>query len=548
MRKKPGDEQPIDLDRRLVITGIGKTLALLSISQVSCGRNDRSAGATAGPVGRPGDLDESTDFDVCIIGSGFAGGFLGDSLARNGIKVVILESGFETRSYSSDRRFMQLEVFRSSGPLEYPVAQARFRGVGGTSWLWGGFCSRLQPIDLTSNAYTPPGAGWPITYRDLEPYYEQVERTLNVEGAVESSYHPPRKTAYPVAADDKDPDIAAVSKAAGIVTSPQARCIPPFRVARNQIPRIQSSPSGAVIQGVTVTRLLAGEGGHVVGAETKDLDRKVRVVRARAYVVACGGLESPRLLLLSRSPEFQNGIGNNHDLVGRCFMEHRNMGFLGRVPVGWGAVVRRSSFNITYQFHKQFKEEGLGGIQLSLRLSPVERRDVRDFKVTESLRKMWSPDLDIGAGLEMQPSPQNRVTLDPELKDYFGNPVSNLYLSESGMDVRSRERARELIQKIYATLKAENVRESPGGGWAHHHMGTCRMGSDPRSSVVDATLRVHGTSNLFVAGSSVFVTSGCAGPTVTLSALALRLADHLRSQLNEGSFTAAPAARSAIGA
>ena len=136
----------------------------------------------------------------------------------------------------------------------------------------------------------------------------------------------------------------------------------------------------------------------------------------------------------------------------------------------------------------------------------------------------------------MEPSPQNRVTLDSELKDYFGNPVANLYLSESERDIKTWERARQLILKIYGMLNAQNVTESESN-WAHHHMGTCRMGVDPRTSVVDANLRVHGTRNLFVAGSAVFVTSGCAAPTVTLTALSHRLAEHIHSQLRAGSFS-----------
>ncbi len=129
------------------------------------------------PTGRLGDIDENTVFDVCIIGSGFAGAILGESLVRRRIKTALLESGPDPRG-TLDRRFSDLEVFRSSGPIEYPIASTRFRGLGGTSWLWGGFCTRLYPIDFEKNSYTPPGAQWPITYADLEPYYDQAEKAL----------------------------------------------------------------------------------------------------------------------------------------------------------------------------------------------------------------------------------------------------------------------------------------------------------------------------------------------------------------------------------
>ena len=152
----------------------------------SSAESDRDTGRQHSP-GRFGDIQESTVFDVCIIGSGFAGAVLGEALVRHGIKTVILESGPDPRERSIDPRFQQLDSYRSSGPINYPVVSSRFRGVGGTSWLWGGICPRLQPIDFEKNSYTPPGASWPISYKDLESYYEQAERVLRVRGGKDRS-------------------------------------------------------------------------------------------------------------------------------------------------------------------------------------------------------------------------------------------------------------------------------------------------------------------------------------------------------------------------
>ena len=126
------------------------------------------------------------------------------------------------------------------------------------------------------------------------------------------------------------------------------------------------------------------------------------------------------------------------------------------------------------------------------------------------------------------------MTLDTKAKDYFGNPGINLFVSETDEDVRTVARGKKIVRKICAELGMEEIEELPRNSWAHHHMGTCRMGANPRTSVVDPNLRVHGTKNLFVAGSSVFVTSGTANPTLTLTALALRLSDYLRLQLEKG--------------
>jgi choline dehydrogenase-like flavoprotein len=126
--------------------------------------------------------------------------------------------------------------------------------------------------------------------------------------------------------------------------------------------------------------------------------------------------------------------------------------------------------------------------------------------------------------------------LDTQAKDYFGNPGVNLFVSETAEDWKTIEQGKKIAQKIYTDLGVKEIEESPRNRWGHHHMGTCRMGDNPRTSVVDGNLRVHRTKNLFVAGSSVFVTSGTANPTLTLTALSIRLAEHLGAQLRSGAF------------
>jgi choline dehydrogenase-like flavoprotein len=149
-----------------------------------------------------GDIEESAVFDVCIIGSGFAGAVLGETLARHGIKTIILESGPDPRDKSIDPRFQQLDSYRSR-PTYYPVVATRFRRVGGTSWFWGGMCPRMHPIDFERNSYTPAGASWPISYKDLQPYYERAEEALRVRGGKRSKHHPPKSKDYPMPPDRK---------------------------------------------------------------------------------------------------------------------------------------------------------------------------------------------------------------------------------------------------------------------------------------------------------------------------------------------------------
>lgn len=541
------------IDRRTFVAGLGGSIASLSVPGVtSCAKNDRDPGAQH-RAGSLGTVDDNTIVDVCIIGSGFAGSVLGEALVRRGVRTVILESGPDLSARPIDPRFHQLDHYRSSGPINYPVATTRLRAVGGTSWLWGGMCPRLQPIDFDRNSYTPPGASWPISYSDIQPYYGQAERSLRVRGGKVTKYHPPRDSDYPIPPDRDVSPLASYLLDAGIVVSD----IPfstgkghhawfshdyfgPFvRMTDRHIPTFQSSPFGSLIFDATVTRLVVDEMGSIAGVEIKDLNRNTKTLRARVYVIACGGLETPRLLLLSRSAAFPNGIGNNYDLAGRYFTEHRTYYFRGQIQAGWRTFSLLMTTGQSYQFYREFKDLGLGGIALDFFLDgTIDPHEIKGGNFRSIIRRVVTQQLEIQMDTEMKPSPDNRVVLDPTSKDLFGNPGAKLILGESVEDGKTVDRGTTIVRKIFADLGIGQIEALPGNGWGHHHMGTCRMGDNPRTSVVDPNLRVHGTKNLFVAGSSVFVTSGTANPTLTLTALALRLSDHLRSQLQNGAFPA----------
>ena len=545
-------KRKVHLSRRHFLAGLGGLVTALSIPDIgSTFSAPRDSGLLSG-TGRFGDVDDHTFFDVCIIGSGFAGAFLGEALVKNGIKTAILESGPDPRGQSIDPRFQQLDAYSSRGPIDYPAVATRFRGVGGTSWLWGGMCPRLQPIDLEKNSYTPAGASWPISYQELRGYYRQAARALRVSGGKGSKYHPPMQSDHPHPSDRDVSPLQSILLKAGIIISDIPLSLsegstptllrnsfgPHVRMTDNHLPAFESSSFASLISGVTVTRLMADDAGYITGAVIRDLNRNTKVLRARVYVIACGGLESPRLLLLSRSSGFPHGLGNNHDLVGRFFMEHRTEAFTSQVRLGWRTFSPYQLFGQSYQFYKESKELGLGGITLRFWLDgAIDPQEIKAGEFGKVLTRFVARNLKIVWECEMKPSAENRVTLDFKAKDYYGNPGASIFLSESEEDTRTRVRGRTIAHKICADLGIEGV-EGAMYPWGHHHMGTCRMGDNPRTSVVDRDLQVHGTKNLFVAGSSVFVTSGTANPTLTLTALSLRLSEHLRSQLQKGAFRA----------
>jgi choline dehydrogenase-like flavoprotein len=313
-----------------------------------------------------------------------------------------------------------------------------------------------------------------------------------------------------------------------------------LKVSEDILPDFSASPHAVLLSGLTVTRIIPESYGHISGVEARTLDGIKRVLKAKIFVVACGGIESPRLLLLSRSKYFPNGIGNNNGLVGRFFMEHPRITYYGKLRHECSAISPVYKVGRSYQFYERFKRQGLGGVRMGFIQSwifPDELKDLRFCNLVKKfgtlIRRVIQPYLMINANFEMHPSRINRVTLASELKDYFDNPAADLSLNFSPEDLSTMENVRALIQKIYKDLGAELVEESEIS-WLHHHIGTCRMGDNPKTSVVDRNLRVHDISNLYVAGSSVFVTSGASPPTLTIPAFSHRLAEHLIFKLRRG--------------
>ena len=310
-------------------------------------------------------------------------------------------------------------------------------------------------------------------------------------------------------------------------------------MARDIAPRLIRRENVHLVSGATVTALTCNAQGRVVGAQVSNLDRKQATARARVFVVAGGGIESSRLLLLSRCERFPTGIGNRHDLLGRRFMEHPNLNFTGNIDLQWATLSRLYELGRSHQFYEQFKKRGLGSILPVFIQSWVYRDDLKDWELSKipdkagtALNRLRESELRIGATLEMLPQRANRIML-AERENRFGNPGAAVQLSYSDADRATMAATRKLIRSLYARLGAGQVRER-GLTWSHHHLGGCPMGEIPRTSVVDRDLKVHGTTNLYVASSAVFVTGGAAHPTPAIIALAHRLADRLAVRFSAG--------------
>jgi len=464
-------------------------------------------------------FDSTSDYDACIVGTGPAGCTLAERLSDAGYRVLLVESGTALTDGQGMQKAFTLDVYSNSGPLDYPLQGSRMRVFGGTSNIWTGRCPRMLPSDFADNPLAPGGT-WPISYLELQPFYRQAEKTLHVVGDRLTASHAPRDSDLPGQAPQDISRMRAVIEPAGVaVDYPPVSNMRhlfedagPVRFIRDSLPALSRRNNVHVVSDATATRVLTGGEGVVTGIQVQSVQGARKVLTAKRYVIAGGAVESTRLLLLSQSDRFPAGIGNHADHLGRYFMEHPFVGYSARMP--GMEPFDRWQLGRTYQYCDLLKKEGQGGILLGFYGSPKE---------PDSLR--------IELGIEMAPSADNRIRLNPDRLDPFGNPGADLNLAFSSRDQQLLMRGEEIVHDIFKRLGGVDVTKKDSLHWSHHHMGTTRMSKAAGDGVVDADLRVHGTENLHVLSSSVFVTAGVANPTLTITALAHRLSGHLMSLL-----------------
>jgi choline dehydrogenase-like flavoprotein len=528
------------------------------------------------------DRSPSGRVDACVVGAGPAGGLVAAELAAAGHDVVVLDAGPRFDDADRERRMERdvrpahspesvwemggdRDAYESTGERHYPLNRARVKGVGGSTLHWQGMVMRLHEQDFRLESAVGVGADWPIDYADLRPFYADAERELGVAGASDNPFAPPREQPHPMPAfppSYSDSLFAEACEELGITTHsvPNARNSEPYDgeaacVGYGTCKPV--CPSGAkydatrhveraaeagarVVDRASVQRLehdVAGE--RVTAAVYATPDGSTHRQEAREFVLAAGGVETPRLLLLSESDQYPDGLANSSGLVGRCFMDHLFAGVGGTLdePTRQNHV----GFNTT-ESHQFYDRDGAerGAIKLEFLNyagpSPVEialSADEFGDDLLDSIREQYGSHVAVGALVEQLPRRDNRVRLHPDRTDDHGNPVPDVVWSLDDHTRRTIERAneiqREILEAMGATIEWTVGPEDTGP--AFHHMGTTRMGTDPAESVVAPDLRTHDLSNLTVASSSVFPTGGAMNPTLTIAALALKAAAHLDARL-----------------
>ena len=529
--------------------------------------------------------------DLCIVGGGAAGIALAREFAATDTKICLLESAAEyhdpsQRLYAagqaSPKRARSIERGVHYGA---EAIHSRLRYFGGSTNHWGGYCTPLTPWDLEKRDWIPE-SGWPIGWEELDRYYPKAQslceagpyvydRSLwNGIGVENYAFDPQR------------------------LVDRFYQFSPPTRFGDRYGGDLKRAPNIDVVFNANAIDIgLAANARAVDGIAIGTLSGKRATVRARRYVIACGGIENARLLLASDGVA-KTGIGNGRDLVGRYFMDHlydsvgalatpeRPAGFLDRYaeiapsdpahPLGGAdptvfqaaigvadAAQRRNRTAGAVVFLRgdwEVADEGVRAVYDAIMESEDSPSAADGHRLLRILSRLDTalPELKNAVQgkrpdhlpvlfciAEQVPNRSSRITLSAD-RDRLGMRRAHIDWRLSEIDRRTFARMPDLLAAEFGRLGIGRVYRAP---WlddtapyvyrddfsrilepGRHHSGTTRMASDPGAGVVDADCRVFGVENLFVAGSSVFPTIGYANPTLTIVALALRLADHLKTK------------------
>ena len=529
--------------------------------------------------------DDTVDYDVCVVGAGAAGITLAHELDGSGLRVLLLESG----GLRSSRATQALYAGEVSDPRHHgPLDKYRTRRFGGTTTVWGGWCAPFDASDFLARRHVPY-SGWPIGKTDLDPYYARAHAYCEL-----GSYDYSIRSALPSA------PAAMLPPAAGqdVVMDRLWLVSRPTDFGKTYLPALRQSANVTVCLHGNALKLVADPVQHIDRLTVGCLEGNQFAVRARTFVLAAGGLETTRLLLVSDDVH-RGGIGNAHGHLGRFYMSHLS-GDVGEVELrpDAGAV---SDYETTLDGvycrrrwsvdHRRQEADGLLNFAAILdRPAPGDpshgdgvlsaiflAKLVRGREAAGSPRRVaahlgnvvvdagqvlrfsgvWARRRALSArrlpsvvpngkgnrytlhfDAEQSPNPESRVTLGAG-RDVFGLPRLRVDWHFSDADVESAARSAEVIGDALRWTGAGRMVLGPQevrrrihemASVGSHHLGTTRMSTDPAKGVVDEHCRVHGTDNLYVASGSVFVTSSYARPTLTVVALAIRLADRLRTR------------------
>lgn len=520
--------------------------------------------------------------DVVIVGSGIAASQIAQKLSKAGIDVLMLEAG------SRIERWRVVENYRNTAykgdfqspypPSEHaphpfysptndyliqrgpePYKAGYLRVAGGTTWHWSAQSWRLLPNDMKLQSTYGVGRDWPISYDELEPYYYESEVEMGVGGPNQGLLGP-RSKPYPqpeIPLSDFDAKFKKVVEAHGyhLVSEPAARNTAPFdsRPAccgnSNCMPicpieaqytgetalRKAEAAKARLLTNAVVYRVEHDDSGKIVAVHYKQPDGSSHRVTGKLFVLAANAIETPKLMLISKSDKFRNGIGNSSDQVGRNLMDHpgTSMSFLSAEPMWPGRGPMRLSCMVDLmdgsfrRDHSAMKLNVGNYVPTRAVTEYLLSKGVYGAELDEKIREYASRWVVVNSFFDILPDPENRITASTEFKDALGIPRPEVHYRIHDYVNKAAKVARGHYAKIAELFGGTEINYADNYFNNNHIMGTLIMGDDPRDSVVDKHLRSHDHPNLFIASSGVMASAGTVNCTLTLSALSMRLADTL---------------------
>jgi len=502
---------------------------------------------------------------VVVIGSGAGGGTLSRALAERGIDVVCLEAG--GRLNMSDIVNDEAQMFGKFTWLDERIgvgdALAGFptwncKTVGGTTLHWTAACPRLQEHELRARSTYGelPGtslADWPFGMDELGPWYERAEDLMGVTGTHGIERLPASNNSLVLTAGgrrvgyrDMHTNNLAINSAPrdgrasclqlGFCTSGCATGAK-WSTLYTEVPKAEQTGHFELRTQSMAVKLLTGKGGCVSGVRYLDAQGQVREQRARAVCVAGNVVETTRLLLHSANDRSPQGLANSSGELGRNYMRHLLAGVVAVMP---GEVNMHKGAQCAGVIKDETRHDPArgfaGGFQLhTVMFTPETLANLlmpgawgrKLSGVIERYRNLAAL-LVVGEDPAM---PDNRVTLHPARKDHYGLPVPLITYRHHDNSRALVRYAVDAAKKVYAALGAEEIYEMVDVFPSTHNMGTARMGDDPAHYVCNRWGRTHDLDNLYISDGSVFPSAGCANPTLTIVALALRQAAHIAEQL-----------------
>jgi len=514
--------------------------------------------------------------DLCVIGSGAAGISIATEFLGSQYSVCLIEGGDMYADQSSQKLYLgemvqevnsnsKLNMLRN---LDGYLIGSRLRAFGGTTSLWTGMCRPLDRLDFSTRPWVEY-SGWPIYKSDLIPYYNRACKKLDIASF---DYEPENGEAHEF-------DVFRIANSKRIL-SRVFHWSPPTRFGEKYQTSLNAAKNIRVYINANAVNLGTNRNvDHMAELDVRTLSGNKFPVRARVYILAIGGIENARLLLASTNDN-PNGLGNDNDLVGRFFMVHieesAGLVFVNNTFEDLGNAARtvfsqRLGHNI-YRVHSPTEEaqRNHGLLNSSVRIErwawpenkpTFKALSTEDKYITQNFKSFdqWLEEADlslikkfligrkkpefpvcarINIASEQSPNPNSRLMLSDK-KDELGMRRVKLNWQLTDRDYQSMESFLRLLGselgrasqgRIKILLRASDLKPV-GYGW--HHMGTTRMHENEKYGVVDSNCKIHVINNLYIAGSSVFPNCGYANPTMTIVALSLRLADHVKNDLEK---------------